>query len=448
MSKKTIIKGTIILTITGLLTKLLGFYNRIFLTRIIGVKELGIYQLIFPLYMLSFAICVHGVSTALTKQVSYFIGKKSPCDAKQVFKSSLVISITLSIIVSILLNIFAYPLSLHILKNTDCMQLLKTISIAIPFVALKSCINAYFIGIDKPGYHGISHFIEQIFRIGTTYLLACFWSNDMLNAKLAVTAIVIGEITATIFAVIFYKLYIIKNKKKFINYHKNKINKKLIYINFLHDALPITSNNLLFTLFSSFETIIMPAMLFKYYHNNDLSMELYGIVTGIVIPFLLFPSTITTSLSTMLLPAVSYAKAQKNENAIKTALKNSILFCIFLGICAWFVYLLFGEIACEFAFKNKTAGTLLKKISFMCPLIYLSGNLSAIMNGIDKAFTNLMFNIISISIRIMFSIIFVPNFGIIAYIYGLTTSYIVLDILLLFAVFNRNKTSKTRVHKV
>ena len=52
MSKRTIIKGTLILTITGILTKCLGFYNRIFLTRVICVKELGTYQLIFPLYIL------------------------------------------------------------------------------------------------------------------------------------------------------------------------------------------------------------------------------------------------------------------------------------------------------------------------------------------------------------------------------------------------------------
>ncbi len=57
MSKRTIIKGTLILTITGILTKCLGFYNRIFLTRLIGVKELGTYQLIFPLYILGISFC-------------------------------------------------------------------------------------------------------------------------------------------------------------------------------------------------------------------------------------------------------------------------------------------------------------------------------------------------------------------------------------------------------
>ena len=77
MSKNLIIKGTLILTIAGILTKLLGFYNRIFLTRLIGVKELGVYQLIFPIYMLAFSICCQGIATTLTKQVSFYMGKNS-----------------------------------------------------------------------------------------------------------------------------------------------------------------------------------------------------------------------------------------------------------------------------------------------------------------------------------------------------------------------------------
>lgn len=56
----------------------------------------------------------------------------------------------------------------------------------------------------------------------------------------------------------------------------------------LKDIIPITSNNLIFTLFSSFEAIILPTFLFQYYNNADTSMEMYGIITGIVIPFLLF----------------------------------------------------------------------------------------------------------------------------------------------------------------
>lgn len=447
-SKKTILKGTLILTIAGIATKLLGFYNRIFLTRLIGVKELGIYQLIFPLYLLAFSFCCQGISTTLTKQISFYIGQKKHLHATAVFRYSLIISVSLSFLVSSCIWTLADPLALHILKNTDCAPLLKVICIAIPFVSAKSCINSYFIGMEHPGYHGFSHFIEQVIRIGSAYVLSLLWSAEHISSILAVTAVVIGEISATIIAIICYCVEKKKATKRTENIlhpagSENRITdhgtRIQILKQMLTDAIPITGNNLMFTLFSSLEAIIMPSMLYYYYLDNDMALEMFGIINGIVIPFLLFPSTITTSLSTMLLPAVSYANATQNKKAIRTTLTNSITFCVMLGMVAWLGYLILGPWACNFAFKNKTAGIILRKMSFLCPLIYLSGSLSAMMNGLDMAFRNLIYNIIGISIRIICSMTLVPVYGISAYICGMTASYSLVDVLMLTALYKRQK---------
>ncbi len=427
MSKQTIIKGTLILTVAGIATKLLGFYNRIFLTRLIGVKELGVYQLIFPIYILAFSMCCQGIATTLTKQVSYYMGKKEETHAKKLFKYALLTSFILSLLAYLLINIFAHGISLYFLKNTDCTPLLKIISIAIPFISIKACINAYFVGLNMPGFQGISHFVEQIIRIGTAYILGVFWSAEKINASLAVVAVISGEIFATLLAIIFY-LVTKHNRDKVSTEKQEKAHPKLIYANFLRDALPITSTNLILTMFSSLEAIILPAMLFKFYNNNDMALEMYGIITGIVIPFLLFPATITTSLSTMLLPAVSYASAQKNNRTIKKAIVSSLSFCFILGIATSIGYSLLGQWACEFAFNSSAAGIILRNMCFMCPFIYMSGTMSAMLNGLDKAFNNMILNVIGISIRILFTLTFVSSYGISAYITGMAISYILLII--------------------
>ncbi len=427
MSKQSIIKGTLILTVAGIATKLLGFYNRIFLTRLIGVKELGVYQLIFPIYMLAFSVCCQGIATTLTKQVSYYIGKKEEKNSKKLFKYALITSFFLSLIVYFVINLFADAISIYILKISDCGKLLKIISIAVPFISVKACINSYFVGLNMPGYQGISHFIEQIIRISSAYILSFFWSLGKIDASLAVIAVITGEISATILALIFYFKYN-KNRDTHSTNNQISIKPKLIYGKFLRDALPITSTNLMFTMFSSFEAIILPSMLFKFYGDNNMALEIYGIITGIVIPFLLFPSTITTSLSTMLLPAVSYASAQKNSRTIKKAIKSSLYFCFALGLATCICYLFLGEWACEFAFNSTDAGIILKNMSFLCPFIYMSGNMSAMLNGLDKAFQNMMLNVMSISVRICFTLFLVPTYGIGAYITGMAVSYIALNI--------------------
>lgn len=52
--------GTVILTLSNFLSRLIGFYNRIFLAGVIGAHQMGIYQLIFPVYLLGFAVCFQG----------------------------------------------------------------------------------------------------------------------------------------------------------------------------------------------------------------------------------------------------------------------------------------------------------------------------------------------------------------------------------------------------
>ncbi|MCM1082521.1 MAG: oligosaccharide flippase family protein [Clostridium sp.] len=434
MSKKTIIKGTLILTIAGIATKFLGFYNRIFLTRTIGVKEIGIYQLVFPLYILAFSMSCSGLATALTKHISYFLGQNKHRSMRRISKLCFLLSVGISLIVCSSIYLFSEFLCTDILKNSDCIPLLKTIIIAIPFVALKAGINAFFVGVDKPGFQGITNFFEQIIRIGTGMFLAHIWAADRLDARLAVIAVVTGEIAATFLSATFFivnknkYMPVVKNVDKPVKAQENSNDNAIgILKPYVMDAVPITTNNLMLTLFSSLETILIPAMLYYYYMNSDKSMEIYGIITGIVIPFLLFPSTITTSLSTMLLPAVSYARAKSNRALIVEAIKKSLMFCFVLGLLAWGFYMIFGKALCVFTFKNEYAGVLLQKISFLCPFIYMSGTMSAILNGMGKAFGNLMINVAGLVVRIIITVTLVPTYGITAYFLGMTVSYLLLD---------------------
>lgn len=67
---RRLIRGAFILTAAGLLTRMIGFFYRIFLSHAIGAEGMGIYQLIFPLNMLCYALTVMGIQTAISRFVS------------------------------------------------------------------------------------------------------------------------------------------------------------------------------------------------------------------------------------------------------------------------------------------------------------------------------------------------------------------------------------------
>ena len=64
------IQGTFLLTLAGFISKIIGFCYRIFLTNQIGAEGIGIYQLIFPVYVMCLSLCTIGLQTALSRMIA------------------------------------------------------------------------------------------------------------------------------------------------------------------------------------------------------------------------------------------------------------------------------------------------------------------------------------------------------------------------------------------
>lgn len=77
--KHFLLKGTFILTVVGILTRVMGFFYRIFLSRSFPAEEIGLYQLIFPVYTLAYAATSAGIETALARLVAASSAKKAVC---------------------------------------------------------------------------------------------------------------------------------------------------------------------------------------------------------------------------------------------------------------------------------------------------------------------------------------------------------------------------------
>lgn len=95
--------GTVILTISNFLSRLIGFYNRIFLAGMIGAHQIGIYQLIFPVYLLGFAVCFQGFQIALSK----ITAEKKAAGIVDAAKTTLRLTIILTMVLCFIFSFFA-----------------------------------------------------------------------------------------------------------------------------------------------------------------------------------------------------------------------------------------------------------------------------------------------------------------------------------------------------
>lgn len=445
--KNPIVKGTFILTLAGILTRCIGFYYRIFLSNLIGARELGIYQLIFPVYVLAISLCCQGMQAALTKTISMLCASGTRQQMKLSFRFTLCTCLLLSLFTCVAIFIYAEPIGIYFIHNQETISCIRVIAFGLPFVAIKCCIHGYCLGLKSSKILAMSQFIEQLSRVLGTYIAAsALLSGNQPTAIIAAYGIVIGEAVSCIYSCISIGRHFkeistcCKDRRKLSKkelLHKNKNILSMLF----KDGLLLTGNRVSMTLLSSLEAVLIPSMLVFFYGDSDYCLELFGVLTGMAMPFIMLPSTITNSLSSMLLPAVSESKAQQGDKNLAIMTQSSLHFCVIIGIFSTVLFIIFGKDLGITVFGNEMAGEFIFMMAFLCPFIYISATLSSILNGLDKTGLNLFYHLLSITIRICFILFVVPAVGIRGYMWGLLASYLVLTMLLLTTISTEVKFS-------
>lgn len=193
--KGGIFKSAIILTLAGVLSKLLGFYFRILLTNYTGAAGVGLFQMCIPLIALAFAVCCSGFSVAVSKYSA-----SSP-SLKWLF-CALKITISLSIAVMLLFLIFSDFIANHIFMESRCEGIVRITAISLPFMCIHNCLSNYYYSQKESFLPASSQLVEQLVRIGTIILYVRIKNVSTISIADAVTGNIFGELAAATYCVI------------------------------------------------------------------------------------------------------------------------------------------------------------------------------------------------------------------------------------------------------
>lgn len=430
-TKNVFITGTLLLTIAGVLTRIIGFFYRIFLSRTIGAEGLGIYQLISPVTALGFAITAAGIQTSISKYVSTEIGRKNPLGAKLYLFIGLIISLLLSALTSLLIYHQADFLSRAWLGDDRCIPLLKVLAFTFVPSCIHACINGYYYGLKKTAIPSLCQFIEQIARVGSVYLMYQIRLSQEKPMTLTITiwGLVLGEVASTLVSISTFGSFkgIGKQMQHFRTYTKN-----LFFM-----AVPLTANRVVLNLFGTFENIMIPNRLKLFGYTNSEALSVYGILTGMSMAIIMFPSVVTNSISVLLLPTISEAQSAGDDRLIRRTIKKTIESCLFLGFICTAGFILTGKFLGNFLFGNALAGTFIVTLGWICPFLYLSSTLSSILHGLGYPGITFCLNLIACAIRIVFVLFAVPIWGIKSYLSGILVSQIVIALLAIVILFRK-----------
>ena len=429
MSKKTFFRGTFLLTCAGLLSRIMGFFYRIFLSHTIGAEGIGLFQLVLPLQTLLLAITSSGIQTALSRLIAAHFATGEHKKARDFFCLGTLLAFLFSCVASSLLFLKADFFAVQILKEPATESLIRLLALSFPFASVHLCVNSYYLGLKKASFPAATQILEQVVRIFSTCLLwqICLSRNIAVTAMIAVAGSFLSELAAALCSFICISL-----NSSVSSHHIEKPVQKISEIG--HMALPLTLNRLLLSVLAAIEVVLIPQCLRMYGLSPSEALSLYGVFTGMALPCILFPSTVTSSASVILMPSVAEMQALGHRKKIRYITRTTCAACILLGSLCTIVFYFLGNFAGTILFHNTDAGLYIRTLSFICPFLYTNIALTSVLNGLGKTGTTLIHSVLGILLRISFVIFAIPVLGIRGYLYGLLLSEILLSLLHIYAL--------------
>ncbi|WP_449537103.1 stage V sporulation protein B [Ferdinandcohnia sp. Marseille-Q9671] len=385
MSKQTFLKGTLILIIAGLITRILGFINRIVVARLIGEEGVGLYMMAIPTFVLTITLTQMGLPVAISKLVAEAEAQGDTRKIKKILVVSLSITGTLSLLFTPMMIFLAPMLSETLLTDSRTYYPLLAISPIVPIVAISSVLRGYFQGRQNMKPPAYSQVIEQVVRITLVYVFTkAFLPYGIEYAAAgAMLSAVVGELMS-----LLYLFFMFKMKKRITirkNFFKSAKNGKDTFNDLTRIAVPTLGSRLIGSVSWFFEPIVVAQSLAIAGVVTHMATRQYGELTGFALPLLMLPSFITYSLSTALVPAISEAAAKKQSLLIEYRLKQALRLSLVSGGLAIVILYVFAAPVMELMYGNSNSAIYIKVMAPFFIFYYFQGPLQATLQALDLA---------------------------------------------------------------
>lgn len=414
MKKTIFIKNALILTASSLILRFAGIIFKVWLAALVGSEGIGLYQLVFSVYMLAATFATSGISTAVTRLVAEETGLGSKKGTLRILWRAIELTLIIATISVLIIYFGADFIAGSLLGDRRATLAIKILPFSLPFLGISSCLRGYFIARRSVTPNVLSQLFEQAVRIILIVLLVNKFAK--LGLAYCCAAVIIGDVLAEILSCLMLYLIFLASKKQLNCLTGRKNPPYGIVSKIINISLPITSGRYLNTALRTAENILVPKNLAKFSLTGAKALSQFGMIKGMALPILFFPSTLLNSISTLLIPEMSEAAAKKQNNLVKSATSNVLKLTAIISFIFSAIFLVAGEKIGILIYKSADVGFLLKALSPIVPLMYLDSISDGILKGLDQQVFSFRTAITDSLLRIVLIILILPKTGILGFI--------------------------------
>lgn len=412
MKRSTFIKNAFILTATSLLLRTIGIFFRIYMSNKIGAEGMGLYQLIFSIYILGSTFASSGISTAVTRLVADELVCGSPKSVRHVLRRSIGLSLLIGIASTALIFFASGLISTYWIKDVRAIPALKILSFSLPSMGVSSCLRGYFIARRQAGGPSRAQLLEQVVRIGVVLLLIDRFAP--MGLAYACMAVMIGDTLAEFASCGYMAVGYFWDRRKLKQWpfaSRPDSPQKGVLRKILSIAVPITAGRYLNSVLRTIENILVPDCLGKYTSSKETGLSQFGALKGMAMPLIFFPSAFLNALSTLLIPEISAANTLRQTDKVNRAVQRTLHLTLIASILISGVFLVFADQLGTLLYNSAEVGFYLKVLAPLTPIMYVESVVDGILKGLNQQVSSLKYSVADSAIRIVLIFFLVPIRG-------------------------------------
>ncbi len=317
----SLLRGTFILTAAGIVVKVIGSLNWIFLSRVLGGEGIGIYQMAFPLYLLALSVSSAGIPVAISIITAEKIALHDYRGANRVFKLSLLLLTVTGLALSLLLYFKAgWLIEERIIRDARVYYSLIALSPAIFLVTIISSFRGYLQGWQIMTPTAVSQIVEQLFRVATMLVLASILLPRGLELAAGGASLGAGAGAAAALVVLVYYYWRLKKEKRDLfragDTAAGRESGALIIRRLARLALPVSLSSIMLPLVANLDLLVVPLRLEEAGYSVEQATELFGYLTGMAVPLVNLATILTAALATSLVPSIAQAYSLGEQGSV------------------------------------------------------------------------------------------------------------------------------------
>ncbi len=381
-----LLQGTLVLTVAGIVVKVIGSLNWIILSRVLGGEGIGLYQMAFPIYLLALSLSTAGIPVAISIITAEKIAFNDYRGANRVFYLSLAMLFVTGIVLSMLVYFGAgWLIEYRIIRDPRAYYSLLALSPAIFLVTLLSSFRGYLQGWQNMTPTAISQIVEQLFRVGAMLLFAIWLLPKGIEYAAGGASMGAGAGAAAGLCVLLYYYWRLRRKLKQgcqqepIKREQDSIGS--IVRRIVKLALPVSLASLMLPIVSNLDLVIVPVRLEVAGYTVEQATELFGYLTGMGVPLVNLATIITAALATSIVPAISEAKALGNRGLICERTASAMRLSNIVTIPAVAGLWVLGTPIAAFVYHAPQAGDVIRVLSFGVYLLGIHQVTTGVLQG-------------------------------------------------------------------